>query len=904
MSEKLFDIEAEYSVLGTIIVQPSFAFRGVELLSPEDFFKAEHRNLFRFIRDLIAEGYTEAQLNEISYRDELQKRGLLEKVGGEEYLSMLVEYALESYEKFESACKVVKDKALLRKVVDLGKKINDFVDQTPDPDLLIETLEKEVFSLSEDRITNTLIHVGEIIPQIIGQIEELATRRELVTGLPTGFFQLDQMTSGLQPSDFIILAARPSMGKTAFALSIAYNVAVREGKTVAFFSLEMTKEQLITRLLSQDALVPLHRIRSGFLKPQEIELLVEAADRISQAPLYIDDTPGISILEMRAKARRLQSEKGLDLIIVDYLQLMRGIKRTESRQQEVSEISRSLKSLAKELNVPVIALSQLSRQVEHRADKRPQLSDLRESGCLTGDTLIVNADTGERIPIKDLVGKSFNTWGLDADLKIRKFRVSKVFPTGKKEVFLLKTRTGKEIKATANHPFLTVSGWKKLKDLREGERIATPRRYPEITNPENLNKDELALLAHLIGDGCVLPKQPIHYTSSDLENIETVKSSAKTLFGIDGKVVKQENWYHVYLRSPYRLTRGRKHPITKLYEKHGLKRVRSYEKELPKTLFKASKVDLKLFIKHLWATDGNISISGKKASIYYSSSSLKLVKQLQHLLLRLGILTTINQTEKPGCKVNYQLIVIDKLSQLEFLKNIGSVGERGRRIKEILSTLSGMKYNPNYDVIPKEAWNTCIENARREAGLSWRELSRRINTAYCGSTLKKSSISRERMQRIFKALQSEQLYYLANSDILWDEIVEIKPLGKEEVYDMTVPEVHNFVANDIVVHNSLEQDADIVMFIHRPEFYKKNPDPEEEGIAEIIIAKQRNGPVGPIKLAFIKDLTRFENPDPNLVKSEPSPSRKEEDSFQTQIIEEEGAPPDDDFNFDDDLFQI
>ena len=266
MSEKLFDLEAEYSVLGTMIVQPSFAFRGVELLSPEDFFKVEHRNFFRFVRDLIAEGYTEKQLNEISFKDELQKRGLLEKVGGEEYLSMLVEYALESYEKFESACKVVKDKAVLRRVVDLGKKINEFVEQTPDPDLLIETLEKEVFSLSEDRITNSLVHVGEVIPGIIGQIEELATRREMVTGLPTGFFQLDQMTSGLQPSDLIILAARPSMGKTAFALSIAYNVAVKEGKTVAFFSLEMTKEQLITRLLAQDAMVPLHKIRSGFLK--------------------------------------------------------------------------------------------------------------------------------------------------------------------------------------------------------------------------------------------------------------------------------------------------------------------------------------------------------------------------------------------------------------------------------------------------------------------------------------------------------------------------------------------------------------------------------------------------------------------------------------------------------------
>ncbi|WP_457677520.1 replicative DNA helicase [Thermovibrio sp.] len=386
---KLYDLEAEYSVLGSMIVQPQFVFRGVELLKPEDFFKQEHKHLFRFIRDLVAEGYTESQLNEISFLDELEKRNLLSKVGGEEYVSLLIEYAIESHEKFESACKVVKDKALLRQIVDVGKFISEKVEETPDPDLLLDSLEKKIFSLSEERITNTLVHVGEVIPSVIKRIEETANRDEAITGLPTGFYEIDKMTSGLQPSDLIIIAARPSMGKTAFSLSIAYNVGLKEGKTVAFFSLEMSKEQLITRLIAQDSKIPLHKIRDGYLRPDELKRVVESADMIGQASIYIDDTPGISILEMRAKARRLKSEKGLDLIIVDYLQLMRGIRRTESRQQEVSEISRSLKALAKELNVPVIALSQLSRQVEHRADKRPQLSDLRESGSIEQDADIV-----------------------------------------------------------------------------------------------------------------------------------------------------------------------------------------------------------------------------------------------------------------------------------------------------------------------------------------------------------------------------------------------------------------------------------------------------------------------------------------------------------------------------------
>ncbi len=893
---KLFDLEAEYSVLGSMIVQPSFIFRGIELLQPDDFFRDQHKVLFRFIRDLVAEGYTEAQLNEISFRDELIKRNLLEKIGGEEHLSYVVEFALDSYEKFESACKVIKDKALLRKILDVAKHINEKVEETPDPDVLIDDIEKRVFSLSEERITNTLIPIGEVIPDIVKRIEELASRREMVTGLPSGYVELDRMTSGFHDSDLVILAARPSMGKTAFSLSIAYNVAVREGKTVAFFSLEMSREQIVTRLISQDSGVPLHKIRSGFLFPQEIEKILESSDRIREAPIYIDDTPGISILEMRAKARRLQSERGLDLIIVDYLQLMRGIKRTESRQQEVSEISRSLKALAKELNVPVIALSQLSRQVEHRSDKRPQLSDLRESGCLTGDTLIIDADTGKRIPIKELVGKTFNTLALDSDLKIRKFRVTKVFPSGRKKIYLLKTRSGREIKASANHPFLKLSGWVRLDELKVGDWIAVPRQYNLEIKEDSLKEEEIILLAHLIGDGCVLPKQPIHYTSADLENINVVKEVAEKLYGIKGKVIKQENWYHLYLPSPYRLTHGKKHPITLLYERLDLKRVRAYEKELPEKLFECDNEKLKLFVKHLWATDGNISISKGNVSIYYSSTSKILIYQLQHLSLRLGILSKIAISKKGNFRPTYQLHITDRNNQLKFLKEIGCFGSRGKIIPEAIRILSNRKYNPNKDVIPKEVWTLYVKRSKDRYGISWRELSKRINTSYCSSTLSKHGVSRERLLRIFKAIPDEILFNLATSDILWDEIVEIKELGEEEVYDMTVPEVHNFVANDIIVHNSIEQDADVVMFIHRPEVYKKNPDPEEQGIAEIIIAKQRNGPTGTVKLAFIKEFTRFENLEETPVQH----VMEEEEAVKPPVSEEEPfIMEDNQFNFDD-----
>jgi replicative DNA helicase len=891
---KLFDIEAEYSVLGTMIMQPSFVYRGVELLKPEEFFKQEHKVLFKFIRDLVAEGYTESQLNEISFVDELKKKNLLEKVGGEEHVALLVEYALENPEKFESACKIVKDKALLRQIVEIAREINEKVEETPDPDLLLDSLEKRIFSLSEERITNTLVPVSEVIPSVIQKIEEIVNRDEAITGISTGFYEIDKMTSGLQPSDLIILAARPSMGKTAFSLSIAYNVGLKEGKTVAFFSLEMSKEQLITRLIAQDSGIPLHKIRDGYLRPDELKRVIESADRLSQSSIFIDDTPGISILEMRAKARRLKSEKGLDLIIVDYLQLMRGIKRTESRQQEVSEISRSLKALAKELNVPVIALSQLSRQVEHRADKRPQLSDLRESGCLTGDTLIIDAETGKLIPIKELVGKEFTTVALDRDLKLKTFHVSRVFPTGRKKTYILKTRSGREIKATANHPFLKLSGWTPLERLKAGDKIAVPSFYDFDHKKAGLSPLEVILLAHLIGDGSILPQQPYRYTSKDMENIRVVKRAAEKLFGIKPRVKKEKSYYNLFLPSPYRLTRGKRHPITLWFERLGIERKRAPEKELPSAVFSLDRKKLALLIRHLWATDGCIKATEKRISIYYASTSKKLINQLQHLLLRLGILSRIHSAKKKGYRETYHLYIVDKLSMLRFLREVGAFGLRKRKeAQRALELLEGRSYNPNIDALPREIWK-----AVERAGVSWRELSSKIETAYCGSTLTKSGVSRKRLRRIAKALESSLLEQFAASHVLWDEVVEIKELGVEEVYDMTVPGAHNFVANDIIVHNSIEQDADIVMFIHRPEVYKKNPEPEEEGIAEIIIAKQRNGPTGTVRLAFIKELTRFEN-------TEEAPQKEEEKEVAVAGAPSETPstppPPEEDetFTFDD-----
>ncbi|MDX2305293.1 MAG: replicative DNA helicase [Microscillaceae bacterium] len=681
----------------------------------------------------------------------------------------------------------------------------------------------------------------------------------------------------LDGDGLFLLADMTVTHNTAFSLSALRNAAVDFNSPVAFFSLEMSELQLVNRLISAEAELEGNKIKIGKLEEYEWQQLYQKTTKISEAPIFIDDTPALSVLELRAKCRRLKAQHDIQLIIVDYLQLMTvgtGKGMQGNREQEIATISRNLKNIAKELNVPVIALSQLSRAVETRGgDKRPQLSDLRESGCLTGDTLILNAQTGELTPIKELAERTqqenITCLGVDENYKLNPENMVKVFYSGKKQVFELQTRSGRSIKASANHPFLKLSGWMSLDKLQVGDKIAVPRKI-NIQKPSNpLSEQELILLAHLIGDGCILPKQPYHYTSADPANIEVVNQAAKELFGIEGHIVRQENWWHTYLRSPYRLTHGKKHPITDWYNRLGLDRVRAPEKQLPKALFQCDESRIALFLHHLWATDGNISWKelknrNKSTAIYYSTSSKILAQQVQHLLIRLGIQNSIKSLEsKKGYRTMYSVHVTGVTNQVAFLQKVNSYGERGVLRNEMIQALSKIEANPNYDVIPQEVWKEVIEYYKNIQGISWRTFYNKMEMQYAGFAIFNNGISRERMNRIFhQVLPFQKIKHLAESDLLWDEIVAITPLGIEDVYDATVDKVHNFVANDVVTHNSIEQDADIVLFLYRPEYYGITQDMEGNptaGVGEVIIAKHRNGSLADVKLKFIGKYTKFGN---------------------------------------------
>ncbi len=666
------NVEAERAVLGSLMIDPDAIIKIANFLRPEDFFRERHAWLYEAMYTL---NERREPLDFVTLVDELERRSRLTEVGGPAYLTDLIASTPTAL-YVDHYARIVERTAVLRRLIAAAGKIAEIAyDESLEVDDVVDRAEQIVFGVTESRIHRDLTPIRAIMTNVIDHIDFLSRNPDRLMGVPTGFTMLDRMLGGFQKSDLIILAARPGMGKSSFALSVAQNAAKRHTARVAFFSLEMSNEQLVQRLLSMETAIDSHRLRMGAVHEEEWPIVLEAANLLAGTSVFIDDTPGASVTDIRTKCRRLYAEHGLDMVIIDYMQLMTGQSggRNDNRQQEISFISRSLKGLARELNVPVIALSQLSRAVESRADKRPMLSDLRESGCLTGDTL-VTLTNGQRARIDSLVNQSgFTVFSLNTKTwKLEQSVVSNAFCTGSKQVYRLTTQLGRTIRATANHKFLTICGWKRLDELKPDEQIALPRVTP-IESVATMTKEEVALLGHLIGDGCTLPNHAIQYTKRDIN--------------------------------------------------------------------------------------------------------------------------------------------------------------------------------------PKDIWATIVKPAMQVNQVSHRLLHERLGIAYAGMTVFKQNVSRERALRVADATKSEELQLLARSDVYWDSVAAIEVDGVEAVYDLTVPDNHNFVADNIIVHNSIEQDADAVLFIYREDYYIEDTD--RQNIADILVAKHRHGATGTVSLFFRKELTQF-----------------------------------------------
>jgi replicative DNA helicase len=647
---------------------------------------------------------------------------------------------------------------------------------------------------------------------------------------------------------------------STLGLDFLRSCSIKHRMASVIFSLEMSKSEIVMRLLSAEAKIKLADMRSGRMSDDDWTRLARRMSEISEAPLYIDDSPNLTMMEIRAKARRLRQRADLRLIVVDYLQLMTSGKKFESRQVEVSEFSRSLKLLAKELEVPVIAISQLNRGPEQRTDKKPMLADLRESGCLTASTRILRADTGAEVTFGELLrtGERPLVWSLDEQLRMVARPMTNVFSSGRKEVFRLRLASGREVEATGNHPFMTIDGWTPLDQLNVGDRLAVPRRVPEPVDTQRMDEAEIILLAHMIGDGSCVKDQQIRYASIDEANLAVVTVAAAH-FGVTAVRDEYPAARVTTLRfpAPYQTTHGKRSPIAAWLCELGLHGLRSHEKFVPYKVFALPNDQVALFLRHLWATDGSVrwNQSIDHAQIYYASTSRRLVDDIMQLLLRFGIFSRVARVRKCGYRDCWQLYIDRAENQARFLRSIGVHGMRGESAREVLAKLDTRTGRPGADTIPKEIWNK-IGEALAAKGITHRELSAAMNSHFADAT-RRFAPGRSRLHSVATMLQDREIHALATSDVFWDKIVEISSTGEHDVYDGTVPDTNNFVAQGISAHNSLEQDSDVVILLHRPDAFER--DDPRGGEADLILAKHRNGPTKTVTVAHQLHLSRFAN---------------------------------------------
>ena len=613
------DLDAEQAVLGCLLIDADAILAVRDFLNPGDFYAERHGHIFRAALALSDRG---EPVDVLTLKVQLERDGSLARSGGIEYLAELSQKMPTAASVPHYAQMVVDHSMRRRLIAAAGEMAQLGFDAGQRTDDILDSAERRIFSIADSRRSLEISHIAQMLTETWELMESRAKSRQIVHGVPTNYSRLDAVTQGLQPGELIILAARPSVGKTSFALNIARNAAVLAERRVVIFSLEMSKQALVQRLICSEAKVDAYLISTGQADAHAFERIAGAMDRLSQANIWIDDTPALPISELRARARRMRAQQKVDLVVVDYLQLMRG-GRQDSRVQEVSEISSGLKTIAKELNVPVLALSQLSRESERRENRKPQLSDLRDSGCLTGESRVWLAGEGRPVPIRDLVGRrDFEVLALNPETwQLEPRRAVRAFHSGVKPVFRLELSSGRTIRASANHRFLTVEGWRRLDKLAPGTHLATPRWLPS-------------------GD-------------------------------------------------------------------------------------------------HATVTDDEL----------------------------------------------------------------------------------GMRH--------------------REESFFSRDLSR------------------EQTQELAITMKSDELLRLSESAIHWDPVSAVVADGSEDVFDITVEGLHSFVAEDIVVHNSIEQDADVVLFLYRPGMHKDDID---KSVTELLVEKNRNGPTTKIDLHFQANQMVFYEP--------------------------------------------
>jgi replicative DNA helicase len=850
-------IEAEQSVLGGLMLDSTAWDQIADRVTAEDFYRNDHRLIFAATAGLIERSQP---CDAVTLSGHLESQGLLDQVGGLAYLGSLARDT-PTTANIRAYADIVRERSVLRQLISAGNLI---VGAALEPEgrearEIVDEAERAVFEIAErgSRGKVGFKSVKSILPDVVNRIDELYHSDGKLTGVATGFKKLDEMTSGLQPGDLIIIAGRPSMGKTALAVNIAENAALGANKSAAIFSMEMSAESLTLRMISSLGRINQSNLRSGRLEEQDWPRIDSAMTQLGNAKIFIDETPALTPTEVRARARRLKRERGLDLIVVDYLQLMQVPGTKENRATEISEISRSLKALAKELKIPVIALSQLNRGVEQRVEKKPVMSDLRE--CVTGETPVCLAD-GRRVAIRELVGQTPEVWAMSADQKIIKAQSDLVWSKGVREVYRVALASGRSLRATASHRVFTGDGWRTVGELTQGSRVAIARQFPAISKPVVWSDAEICLLGQLAGDGSYLKGKPLRYTTGSEANSKLVTECAMALGSTVKRYAGRGNWHQLLISG----NGNRWHPagVGAWLQELGIHGQRSYQKHLPPAVFQLSDAQIGLLLRHLWATDGCISVRPANqhgsSAVHFSTCSERLAREVGALLLRLGIVARTSQVKQRIGRPVYSVLVSGSEQQALFLERVGAFGPREAPAKRLAAQIALLRPNPNVDTLPQEVFAE-VRSSMSAQSISMSKMASMRGTRNGGITHFQFSPSRTTLNSYAELLDSDSLRVWSNSHLFWDRVVAVGLEGAEEVFDMTVPGPASWLADGIVSHNSgaIEQDSDLILLIYREEVYE--PNTTRKGIADIIIAKQRNGPTGDVQLTFMGQYTKFEN---------------------------------------------
>jgi replicative DNA helicase len=811
-------VELEEAVLGAVLIEKDAINEVLGLISEQSFYKDAHAKIWSAVYSLYV---SQRQIDILTVTQELMKKGELQNVGGALYVAQLSNKVASSY-NIKDYAKIISEKHLARQLITEATEIlKEAYTETTDAFELVDGVLDRLFKVQSQFNKNSEVEFLDKVAEVSFELKA-AAEKGYITGVPTGSAALDRHTGGYQKGDLIIGGARPSMGKTTFTVDKALKQA-KAGIKVGYISLEVTAKALIKKMYSNDLGIDGKVINRGGLNYSQWQQFDQTTAKLMSLPIWVYDCNDTSILAICSWMRKVRQKYGVEMFYMDYIQLAKAVnkKRGEDANRDVSEISKSLKQAAMSLDVPIYALSQLSREVEKRSNKKPILSDLRDSGCLLGSTLIYCPRLKKYIRIEDLDGKK-NFYILAENSGVMKESIaSKCFTTGEKECFELELINGQKITATSDHKIYTSNGWVELKDLKDSS-VAIPLSYSKEVVSEYTD-EEISLVGHFLANGCGLKKHSLTYTcnGADLDLVDKVMKDAiaataeKVSPYFNGTITEKSTYNTVFFKSKERLTHRKGNPVADILRKHGIWDKRAKEKFVPDALFFIPANQIHILLKSLFSGDGTCVYSeknGRKSlGISYSSSSELLICGIQKLLASVGIVSFISRVENSKKQVWFNLSIYGKSNIELYVKNIGFWNKR-----------------KNDKMI--DGWERSKENL---AG--WNKYSFNEQRSLCFMPVK-----------------------------------SINSIGIKKVYDIEVPKYHNFMANGIVVHNSLEQDADMVMFFFRPEYYgvKQFEDGSAtDGLCIVDISKFRNGETKLLMQKFDGALSRFDD----ITHDEPAP---------------------------------